>query len=215
MERPWELLCWDRLWGRVPSWVAGGPMSAVAEGASSFQHLPLWSISTSLLLSHQDANVPEDSRHHLPFFFFLFKVIFESPSHSYLPMENFIHFPSNGNFFFLQSVASQVVMSTALWIQKYGGKKTQPNLFSSLFIQNRGEFWGKHFKVPVSPHRSDQHRRSVTVYVSQVAMPSAGTRFGVHLSPLSASLVASQGDGGFVLSPTVGNLLANKVSFQT
>lgn len=34
------------------------------------------------------------------FFFFFLKVIFESPSHSCLPTETFIHFPSNGNFFF-------------------------------------------------------------------------------------------------------------------
>lgn len=76
-------------------------MLAVLEGASSFQQLLLWSIWTSLLLSHQDANVTEGSRHHLTFFFFFFlKVIFESPSHSCLPTETFIHFPSNGNFFF-------------------------------------------------------------------------------------------------------------------
>lgn len=76
-------------------------MLAVLEGASSFQQLLLWSIWTSLLLGHQDANVTEGSRHHLTFFFFFFlKVIFESPSHSCLPMETFIHFPSNGNFFF-------------------------------------------------------------------------------------------------------------------
>ena len=87
MVRPWELLRWNRLWGHVPSGVAGGPMLVMLEEASSLQHPP------SLAAAQPPrCKCHEGSRHLLPFFF-LFKSNIYSPSHPRLPMENLIHFP--------------------------------------------------------------------------------------------------------------------------
>lgn len=49
-----------------------GSLHVAGAGASSFQHLPLPSIWTLLLLAHQDAKVTEGSRCHLVLVLFSF-----------------------------------------------------------------------------------------------------------------------------------------------
>lgn len=78
-------------------------------------------LATKMQMSEKVADI------HLPLCFFL-KEIFESPSHSCLPMEKLSHFSSNGNFF-LQSccVAKGNVrcsVDSYIW-----GEKPQPNHF--------------------------------------------------------------------------------------
>lgn len=105
--------CW-------PCWKDLPPSSTFLSGASGLRCCS----TTKMQMSQKVADTK------CIIFFFLFKVIFESPSHSCLPKENFIHFPSNGNFFLI-ALHGKWGMRIALWIQIYAEKPpTQPVFFS-------------------------------------------------------------------------------------
>lgn len=88
---------------------------------------------------------------------------------------------------FYSHVVLQMVMCTALWIQIYG-KKPQPNLFFSLFVQNRKESWEKHPRVLASMAQKS--------LVQQEGNGPGGIALSRDSVGGHLSLVAPQSDGG-------------------